>query len=579
MASQSMTQLPSGPPASLETTGQNGPAVAKIKNFPSIMEEFKAKYPKEPKGRSEKGCSIRSKTSWEAVLEVLDEAVAAYTTKTGMKGKIRRITQFMGDQADTLKRVTGVIPEVDYSKPIIGALTFLLDAFKRTSDVRTEVKEGIEKLKEKFSHIEDYVEMYSTKEKVVDSVMTLYVTMLKAVEEVIGYYTRHIFIKGLDAVWSGENYEKSLLECLEKISDDGKKLIHEADTAHKQVTNQVAEDVQTGIKKTDLVLKKTDSMKIMMKDMANGFRDMFEDHIHEMDARHEREKQLLLRQYERMASEKAEWQERYLRAVTPEPRSISCIVTQRDILDFLDLAGLDEADMEDVIHRREMLISGGRDRTAQIMASPLFKQWLVTAASKELLIHANSDAQPISPLSFFCAMLLQNLRSVDRFRSVAFFCGLHPYEDYGGGRTMIMSLLAQLLQQQSFDLSFIDHELAYRMDSGEIEVFCYVFGELVQQIRGPETVFCIIDGINFYERYEDLLQEMALVLRFLLDLTKDRTVFKILITSPSTTEDVRQAIHDDDYLALPEQAINTQEFSALRFERQWEEGLRDEFCE
>lgn len=47
-------------------------------------------------------------------------------------------------------------------------------------------------------------------------------------------------------MWSGENYEKALLECLEKISDDGKKLIHEADTAHKQVTNKVAEDVQTG---------------------------------------------------------------------------------------------------------------------------------------------------------------------------------------------------------------------------------------------------------------------------------------------------------------------------------------------
>ncbi|KAI2619763.1 hypothetical protein GGS26DRAFT_595168 [Hypomontagnella submonticulosa] len=577
MASQLITQPAPGSPTP-EAANQAEPPVAKIKSFPKVMEEFKAKHPKEPKGRQEKGCSIRSKTSWEGVLEVLDEAAAAYTTKSGIKGKIRRITQFIGDQADTAKRISSVIPEIDYSKPIIGALTFLLDAFKRTSDVRSEVKEGIETLKEKFSHIEDYLAMYSAKEKVVNSVMTLYITMLKAIEEVIGYYTRHIFIKGLDAVWSGENYEKALLECLEKISDDGKKLIHEADTAHKQVTNKVAEDVQTGIKKTDLVLKKTNSMKIMMKDMANGFRDMFEDHIHEMDARHEREKQLWQREYERLASEKAEWQERYLRAVTPEPKSIITIVTQKDLLDFLNLTGLEKADMEDIIHRRELLTSGGQDRTAQIMGSPLFRQWMITAASRELLIHANSDAQPVSPLSFFCAMLMQNLRNVDRFRSVAFFCGLHPYEDYGGGRTMIMSLLAQLLQQQSFDLSFIDHELAYIMDSGDIGAFCYVFGELVQQIRGPETVFCIIDGINFYERYEDLLQEMALVLRFLLDLTKCRTVFKILITSPSTTEDVRKAIEDEDYLALPEQATNTQEFSALRFERQWEEGLREEPC-
>lgn len=36
-------------------------------------------------------------------------------------------------------------------------------------------------------------------------------------------------IKGIDAVWSGEHYEQSLLDCLEKVNDNGKKLV---DTAH-----------------------------------------------------------------------------------------------------------------------------------------------------------------------------------------------------------------------------------------------------------------------------------------------------------------------------------------------------------
>jgi hypothetical protein len=242
---------------------------------------------------------------------------------------------------------------------------------------------------------------------------------------------------------------------------------------------------------------------------------------------------------------------------------VECIVTQEDLLHFLDLTGMEATDIEYIRHQRELILSGGRDRTEQITKTSQLREWLVQAESKELLIHGNSDPQPISPISFFCVMLLQNLRSVDRFKSVAFFCGCHSYEDYGGARTIIMSHLAQLLRQQRFDLGFIDHDLAYRMDGGDIVAFCYVFGRLVEQVNRTETVFCVIDGINFYWCNEGgLLGEMAHVLRFLLDWTKEKgTVFKILITSSSTTDDVRQAIEDKDYLALPQQAANTLGYS------------------
>lgn len=249
------------------------------------------------------------------------------------------------------------------------------------------------------------------------------------------------------------------------------------------------------------------------------------------------------------------------------------IVTQDHLLEFLNMTGLDNTDLKYILGLQVPLTSGGQDRTDQIMKSPKFKEWLVTASSQELLIHGNSDSKPISPVSFFCALLVQNLHSVNTFRPVTFFCGRHTDQDYGGSRTMIMSLLTQLLQQQHFDLGFVTNEDAYQMDLGDIGTFCYIFGSLVQQVKSTESVFCVIDGINFYERSEDLLQEMAYVLRFLLDLTKGRTVFKILITSPSTTEDVRQAITDDNYLALPEPARNTQPFSNLRFERQVNEEL------
>ncbi|KAI0149439.1 hypothetical protein BJ166DRAFT_63611 [Pestalotiopsis sp. NC0098] len=174
-------------------------------------------------------------------------------------------------------------------------------------------------------------------------------------------------------------------------------------------------------------------------------------------------------------------------------------------------------------------------------------------------------------------MLVKNLREVDRFKSVAFFCGLHSYEDFGGARTLIMSLLTQLLQQQQFDLSFISHPLASSLDAGNVGAFCYVFGELLRQVKNTETVFCVIDGINFYECYgEDLLHEIAYVLCYLLDLTTQRgALFKILITSPSITEDVRQAFREEDFFGLPQQAKDTSGFSSLRFERGLTESFED----
>lgn len=241
------------------------------------------------------------------------------------------------------------------------------------------------------------------------------------------------------------------------------------------------------------------------------------------------------------------------------------------------MGDMEATDIEYILNQRELIFARGRSPTEQIMKSAQLRSWLVQAESRELLIHGNSVPEPISPISFFTSMLLKNLRDMEQFKSVVFFCGMHSYEDYGGARTLIMSLLTQLLQQQQFDLSFIENHLACSLDAGNIDAFCYVFGQLLRQVKNTETVFCVIDGVNFYERYgEDLLLETAYVLRFLLDLTRRRgAVFKILITSSSNTDDVRQAFRDEDFFGLPEQAKDTSGFSSLRFERGLTESFED----
>ncbi|KAF3016550.1 hypothetical protein E8E14_012383 [Neopestalotiopsis sp. 37M] len=442
------------------------------------------------------------------------------------------------------------------------------NAFQKAGKVRTDVEDGIENLKDNFDLIQVYLELYAAKAKVSEAALELYVTILIAIEEVIDYYTGHITIKGLKALWDGEKYQEKLLTCLKKIGEVGNKLIQQADTAQKQET-------QNGFSSLEA---KLDNQKKFIEDVAqriqNGFIHLFEQCNRNIDTTNT--KYQILRQQAQLAYTENTVLRHYLqRATTPEMYPREPTTTREYLLEFLDSSEIYAHDVAYITRHRISRTTSGRNCTDQLMKYNEFAQWVTEPTSKELLIHGNSDTTHISPLSFFCALLMQNLRRVQRFVSVAFFCGSHPYEDQGGPRTLIISLLAQLLQQRTrFDLRFLTYEMAELMETGDIQAYCSVFGQLVQQMARDETVFCIIDGANFYERDEEMRYEFAEVLCFLLDLTKSQTKFKILLTSPSITTEIREAIRDEDYLSLPEQGKGTEDFSLLRFERQLDESMQ-----
>ncbi|KAK7985706.1 hypothetical protein PG988_003328 [Apiospora saccharicola] len=540
--------------------------------FSGIMREFIETYPDEPQGRVDKRCSIRNETSWDGVLHQLQSVGEDYQSEAGFKGKLRKAGRFVGDKADVMKRVTVVIPEIDYSKPIVGALTPFIRRVSRRK-VRDEVQTGLQNLIAKFRDIEDYLRLYSVRPKIQEAVRILHVSMLKGIEDVIGFYTRNIVIKGIDAVWSGEHYEQSLLDSLEKINENGKKLV---DAAHY---TQMEETHET-LKGTKILAKRADSMKDSLNNMRELLETLAKEHRQEREKERQEAKQLreetqrLTRQLEATAQTAQRQPLPFqFQIVAPHLGPAKPIVSQEDLLEFLKTSHLDSNDIKYIMDYREGFLSRGQDRAGVIMPTPQFRDWLVNASSRELLIHGNSDALPISPLTLFCALLVQNLRRLDNFCTVAFFCGCHPYEEYGGARTLITSLIAQLLQKRSFDLSFIKHDDVYQMDLGNVRTFCYVFGQLVRQTDPDDTVFCIIDGINFYEGRTELFEDTAITIRFLLDMTLCQTVFKILLTSPSITEDVRQAIRDDNYLPIPREVPKAHEAGDLRFERQLNENL------
>lgn len=110
-----------------EATQQLGSSwVHETKEFLDIMLEFKIRYPVEPEARVEKWYSIRAKTSWEEVLKVLDNSATAYAKGKGLQRALKKTKGVMENRADTFEKISRIVPDVDYTKPILGAVIFIL---------------------------------------------------------------------------------------------------------------------------------------------------------------------------------------------------------------------------------------------------------------------------------------------------------------------------------------------------------------------------------------------------------------------------------------------------------------------
>lgn len=249
------------------------------------------------------------------------------------------------------------------------------------------------------------------------------------------------------------------------------------------------------------------------------------------------------------------------------------------------------ADMAYLQNSQELIPLAQRERTESLVRNQKFRDWILAPRSTELLIHGDflvegSGALAISALSLFSSMFLHGVRESGRFTALAFFCSRHLDRDDedgdAGGRAMIKSLITQLLQQHAhehhFDARIVDKDVdAHQIiEEGDIGQLVVLFRSLLSQLPRATTIICVIDGIKYYER-DEYVDDMALVLRGLLDLTLDQNlgvVFKILVTSHSPTHIVRQAFSPTNIFTLDPLAGVGQGCSTTRFARDLDRDLQ-----
>ncbi|CCD46141.1 hypothetical protein BofuT4_P116910.1 [Botrytis cinerea T4] len=543
--------------------------------FPEMMTNFRKEYDKEPKGRCNTKYTIRSQTDWDGVLRILIAAQDVRgDARPGAAGKVKKFAGKLNAHSTKVKKLVPLIPSNTYTSPVI----IVLNAMKASNTVREELLKSLDSFRDSFEDIETYFSIYHGFPEVSKAAISLGVAILKAIEEVIGYYLQHTAFKASEALLNGEDYKKSITASLKDITTHGNRLHLEAEKANfkeNHETHTGVIDANNGIQQ----------VQDEVSELPTILKEMFLDFENNLKRRYAQEEAL---RYENMY---LRVENNFFRAITPPPQQglplpqephISQGELQR-LLDVPPMSGAPESyveqtnqDLAHALRSKHQFELAGQELPEIITKSSQFRQWLVNPVSRELLIHGNRSSEATSPLTLFCSLLIKNLISMDRFRTVFFFCGSHTrsthYDPYSGGASMIKSFLAQLLSQNQFDLKFLSLGDIEQIKANNLEALRWLFKTLVQHLDREVTLFCIIDGIDFYcDHHGPHFEDMQLVVESCLELreaTDMRATFKLLISCSSSTE-LSKYIRGDCFLNLTPGERTGIEFSSSRFEREF----------
>lgn len=241
-----------------------------------------------------------------------------------------------------------------------------------------------------------------------------------------------------------------------------------------------------------------------------------------------------------------------------------------DLVGYLGAAHILVEDLQHLgLTVRPRLSKSDWDPVDQLVQSGQLMYLLHSPALTQLLVHAHRQGGArISGLSVFC----ESLRSVftmypGHVVPLLFFCGRHatvadgqdpnkpPSDPSVGARGLMRSFVSQLLENYyipyGIGIPMIPGELDAILN-GDLDALSGLFSRLVHMLPPGCTVFCLVDGVEYFER-EELLDDTKRVMEPLLQLARSGATpgpLKVLLTSPTSTSDVRDWVHDGAILSL-----------------------------
>jgi len=264
-----------------------------------------------------------------------------------------------------------------------------------------------------------------------------------------------------------------------------------------------------------------------------------------------------------------------------------------DIEELLQLLRFDPAehanDIVEVITTSHRFDMPAKASACTLLQVPEIRSLLSNDGSGIVLVDANLDTRTmgkVSPVSYFCAMLASTFSYVEGTISISFFCGKHleDGERIGGPRALMRSLLGQIIAQLLRNgirglhgfRGVNANKFRVDLEALQVDALCEAFRRVIGGLSGDMMVFCLVDGISWYDD-ERWRAEMECIRHTLLSASSEDhggARMKVLLTCPGRSRGMMGWLGPEGYVDWRKRGASSGVTSDRHFERQVMEAMR-----
>jgi len=460
---------------------------------------------------------------------------------------VRKWFRKAADKSEIIEPFIDFIPNMEYTSVICAGLKFILKACAVAKQFRDETFDLIENLPEKIDIVSQYSELYSTDSKLQLVTNQLYSDILWVIEGIVFWLIKdHTF------------------EFLKPFLLQG--------SCYAPLKGRIA-GVRKSSVQVEMVVKLCDSKKL----------SKIGDTVEVNNAALKNIIMMLMRSH----FQNAEWFAKIYKCHAAEESQEPQHISPKELLLLLSPNTTDQTTSLELASRNSTLarvlgFSMNKEdqiRAEWLMANKKVSSWFRSAQSHTILVNGNHTLDRISPVSFFCAMLVQSLKSIESIMVLCHFCGLYTPEDRPVGEPpgscgLLRSLLTQLIEQWDFgELKCLNQGDVEKLKSASPNLSLqdqrHLFRRLVKALPPTKPLFIIIDNINYYET-DEFYHETKKVIRRLLPNSKIKAMVKIFVTSATRATEVNRCFKQSEMLNMPVDMDGTRlGFADMKFDRQF----------
>jgi len=261
-------------------------------------------------------------------------------------------------------------------------------------------------------------------------------------------------------------------------------------------------------------------------------------------------------------------------------------VTEQVLLNLLEYdAVVSESDVQKSLRYVYRLPKPAQDRIIAMIRHHKFQSWLAGVESSALFLnghYSTTGSIRQCPTSFVCARLasaMQSDRDAEeepslhppvRTIAISFFCAEHVEtgDPYRGARSIMKSLIAQLLASYRFDIRVM--AALQEADFDHVKTLCAGFKLLVDSLPAEIVLVCIVDAITVHEESESRSRKVEFVLEALAGLASSEEgrecVFKLLLTCPRVSRRYSGRLGSACVLTMPEKVVSQGAFTMAKWD-------------